>query len=123
MNWSLRAQLPQGNLFWKGALRTIATELGLYCEQVHPQLVSFKETKYGNIPVLLLLNGEELEEKIWLSLLVERVEFVTSVLKRIHTNCIASSREFNNFTAVTAFHLPSKVNLFSARIFRGPIVC
>ena len=35
-----------------------------------------------------------------LSLSVETVEFVTSVLERIHTNCITSSREFNNFTAV-----------------------
>ena len=35
-----------------------------------------------------------------LSLLVETVKFVTLVFKRIHTNCITSIREFNNFTAV-----------------------
>ena len=31
---------------------------------------------------------------------METAEFITSVLKRIHTNCITSSRETNNFTAV-----------------------
>ena len=35
-----------------------------------------------------------------LSLLVEIAEFITSVIERIHTNCITSSREFNNFKAV-----------------------
>ena len=100
MNWSLNAQLPRGDLFRKGALGTIATELGLSREQVRTQLVNFKEAKYGNSQVSLLLNAEEPEEKMRLSLSVETVEFVTSVLERIHTNCITSSREFNNFTAV-----------------------
>ena len=64
------------------------------------QLINIKEAKYGNGQVSLLLNAEELKDKMRLSLSVETVEFVTSVLERIHTNYITSSREFNNFTAV-----------------------
>ena len=67
---------------------------------MHTQLVNFREAKYSNRQILLLLNAEELEEKMRLSLLVETVKFVTLVFKRIHTNCITSIREFNNFTAV-----------------------
>ena len=69
-------------------------------EQVRTQLVNFKEARYGNSQVSLLLNAEELEEKMRLGLLVETVKFVTLVLKQIHTNCITSSRESKNFTTM-----------------------
>ena len=56
MSQSVNTQFPWSNLVRKGALGTTATDLGLSREQVLAQLVNYKEAKYGNSQVSLLIS-------------------------------------------------------------------
>ena len=53
---------------------------------------------------------------MWLGLFVETVKFVILVLKWIHTNYVASSREYNNSTAVLGAFL-SGVHIYIKLLF------
>ena len=64
------------------------------------QLINFKEAKYGNSQISLLLNADQLQEKMRLSLSMETTEFVVMVLGRVLSNSTSSSRDFNNFSTV-----------------------
>ena len=63
--WSLNRNLDTGQKFLLSDLGRIATELGPKRTQVSQQLLRYKEEKYGNTQIKLILEGDQLEEKMW----------------------------------------------------------
>ncbi len=100
VNWPLNKVLPKGEGFKSGELGNIVTEFGLLKTQVARQLRNFKDEKYGNSQVKILLGADELEEKMRAGLSMETVEFVTLTLKRVHDKDPSSSQDFGNFAKV-----------------------
>ena len=52
-------------------------------DQVRTQLANYKESRYGNSQIELLVNADELDEDLRLSLSMETNEFVTTTMKRL----------------------------------------
>ena len=61
-DWALNTNLPRGNVFANSKLGKMATDLGLSRDQVRNQLVNYKEAKYGNSQIEMLINANKLEE-------------------------------------------------------------
>ena len=83
-NWPLNKFLPRGkesNLDLN--LQSILNKHGLDKSQLARQLRGFKAEKYGNSQITIIINADELEEKMRLSLSMTTIDFVTSVLDRI----------------------------------------
>ena len=76
----------------------IAAKYGLKKTQVARQLRNYKDEKYGNTQIKLLLDAEQLEEKMQEGLSMEPAEFVTSTLGRICEKDSSSSVDFLNFS-------------------------
>ena len=59
------------------------------------QLVNYKEAKYGNSQVALLINADKLEEQLRLSLSVETNEFVATTIQRLFDDDASGGRDFS----------------------------
>ena len=64
------------------------------------QLRNYKEEKYGNSQVSLLLSADELADKMRDSMSVSTADFVTSALGRIYDCEDSSGRDFCNFASI-----------------------
>ena len=67
-DWALNTNLLRGNDYTNCEIRTLATDLGLSRDQVRTQLANYKESRYGNSQIELLVNADELDEDLRLSL-------------------------------------------------------
>ena len=74
-DWALNTNLPQGNVYTNSEIGTLAADLGLSRDQVRAQLANYKESRYGNSQIELLVNADELDEDLHLSLSMETNEF------------------------------------------------
>ena len=63
-DWALNTNLPRGNVFANSEHGKMAADLGLSRYQVRTQLVKYKDAKYDNSQVELLVNIDELEEDL-----------------------------------------------------------
>ena len=95
--WSLNRNLDTGQKFLVSDVGRIASELGLKRTQVSRQLLRYKEEKYGNTQIKLILDGNQLEEKMWQGLSMTSIEFITTSLERIYKKDSSSCRDFLNF--------------------------
>ena len=68
VNWPLNKNLPRGEKIKEGELGKIVTELKLSKGQVTTQLRNYKDERYGNTQVKLILDADELEWMIWFNL-------------------------------------------------------
>ena len=64
VNWPLNRNLPRGENYRTGELGDIVNKFELNRSQVARQLCNFKDEKYGNTQVKLLLEAGDLEEKM-----------------------------------------------------------
>ena len=64
------------------------------------QLRNFKDAKYGNSQIKLILEADELEEKMRMGLSMETSEFVASTLSRILNPGLSSTSDFVNFSRI-----------------------
>ena len=100
-NWPLNKNLPQGNNYINGDLGRIAAEFNLKRSQVVTQLRNYKDEKYGNKSIQLILDADELEEKMRMGLSMESAEFISNTLARIicdNEKDTTSSVDFINFS-------------------------
>jgi len=65
---------------------------------VFTQLQNFKDAKYGNTQVKLVLQANELEEILTMGLSMPSIEFVTTTLEQILNRDSIASSDFLNFT-------------------------
>ena len=100
MNWPLNKNLPQGEGYHNSEFGKIVLEFGLNREQVRRQLNNYKDAKYGNSQIKLILDADQLEEKIRMGLSMTTIDFVTSTLSRILSKDSSSSADFINFSAI-----------------------
>lgn len=65
------------------------------------QLRNFKDGKYGNSQVKILLDAEQLEEKLRMRLCMETIDFVTLTLQRIvDKDGVAFGRDSRNLSTL-----------------------
>ena len=118
-DWALNTNLPRGNVYANSEIGILAVELGLSRDQVRTQLVNYKESKYGNSQIELLVDAGELEEDLRMSLSMETNEFVTETLKRLLDGDVSDGRDFNNMAKVLdAF--PAAARNFVETLSRSP---
>ena len=67
-DWALNTNLPWGNVYTNSKIGTLASDLGLSRDQVRTQLANYKEARYGNSQIKLLVNADKLEEDLCMSL-------------------------------------------------------
>jgi hypothetical protein len=83
------------------------------------QLANYKESKYGNSQIELLVKSNELEEDLRISFLIETNEFVTKTVKRLLDGDVSGGRNLNNMaTVLDAF--PAAVRNFVETLSRSP---
>ena len=63
-NWPLNRILPKGEAFRNGELGRIVFEHNLNRDQVVGRLQNFKDAKYGNSQIKLILEVDDLKEKM-----------------------------------------------------------
>lgn len=100
MNWPLNKPLPRGEGYNSSELGAIAAQFGLKKTQVALQLRNFKDEKYGNTQVKLILEADQLESRMRESLSMTSTDYVCTTLERIFDKNSSSSSDFMNFTAV-----------------------
>lgn len=99
-DWALNTNLPRGNVYTNSEIGTLATDLGLSRDQVRTQLANYKESRYGNSQIELLVNADELDEDLRCSLAMETSEFVIKTLKQLLDGDVSGGRDFCNMAKV-----------------------
>ena len=99
-DWALNTNLPRGNVYTNSEIGIVAADLGLSRDQVRTQLANYKESRYGNSQIELLVNADELDEDLCLSLSMETNEFVTKTMKRLLDGDVSGGRDFSNMAKV-----------------------
>ena len=118
-DWVLNTNLPRGNVYANSEIGILAADLGLSRDQVGTQLVNYKESKYGNRQIELLVDADKLEEDLRMSLSMETNEFVIETIKRILDGDVSGGRDFNNMAKVLdAF--PVAARNFVEALLRSP---
>ena len=99
MNWPLNRKLPRGENYRSGELGTIAAKHELGRAQVARQLCNYKNERYDNSQIKILLEADELAEKLREGLSMTSIDFVTTCMDRIinEEGAIASSADSANF--------------------------
>ena len=118
-DWALNTNLPRGNVYTNSEIGIFAAELGLSRDQVRTQLANYKEARYGNSQIELLVNADELDEDLRLSLSMETNEFVTTTMQRLLDGDVSAGRDFSNMAKVLdAF--PAAARGFVETLSRSP---
>ena len=74
-DWALNTNLPRGNVYTNNKIGMLASDLGLSRDQVRTQFANYKEVRYDNIQIELVVNADKLDEDLHLSLSMETNEF------------------------------------------------
>ena len=118
-DWALNTNLPWGNVYANIKIGILVADLGLSRDQVGTQLVNYKESKYGNRQIELLVDADKLEEDLRMSLSMETNEFVIETIKRLLDGDVSGGRDFNNMAKVLdAF--PLAAHNFVEALLRSP---
>ena len=99
-DWTLNTNLPRGNAYGTSEIAKLTADLGLSRDQARTQLANYKEARYGNSQIELLVNAENLDEDLRLSLSMKMNEFVTTTMKRLLDGDLSGGRDFNNMAIV-----------------------
>ena len=69
---------------------------GYLKNQVRTQLANYKEVRYGSSQIELLINANDLDKYLCLTLALETNEFVTKIMKRLFDGDVSGDHDFNN---------------------------
>ena len=110
--------MPRDNIYTNSEIGTLAADLRLSRDQVRTQLANYKESRYGNSQIELLVTAGELDEDLCLSLSMEMNEFVIKTMKRLLGGDVSAGRDFNNMAKVLdAF--PAAARIFVEKLPRS----
>ena len=74
----------------------LAADLGLSQDQLRTQLANYKKSRYGNSQIELLVNADELDKDLRLSLSMETNDFVIKTMKWLLDGDVSGGRNLNN---------------------------
>ena len=99
-DWALNTKLPRSSVYTNSKIGILAANFEVSRDQVRTQLANYKEARYGNSQNELLVNADELDKDLHLSLLMESNKFVTTTMQRLLDGDVSAGRYFSNMAKV-----------------------